>query len=442
MENQIPKQDSKRWMAPFFTIWSGQAVSLLGSQLVQFALIWWLTQKTGSATVLATASLVALLPQVLLGPLTGALVDRWNRRLVMLVADSGIALVTLGLAIIFWRGDVQIWHIYLMMFLRSVGGGFHWPAMQASTSLMVPKEHLSRIQGLNQMLNGAMNIGSAPLGALLLGILPMQGILAIDVVTALVAITPLFFIPIPQPKRSLPAEAPQGKTSVWQDMLAGFRYVWSWPGLLLIALMATLINFLLAPAGSLQPILITKHFGGQAMELAWMESAWGIGVVAGGLTLSAWGGFRRRVLTSLAGLLILGAGMAGIGLVPTSGYWIAVLLVFFVGLSLPIVNGPLMAVMQAVTAPEMQGRVFTLVSSTAAAMMPLSLIIAGPIADRIGVTNWYLIGGLATALLGLAAFFVPAIVNIEENHRLPAGQSEKVIDPATPSPQLAETSGD
>jgi DHA3 family macrolide efflux protein-like MFS transporter len=223
-----------RWAAKFFTIWTGQAFSLLGSALVQFALVWWLTRTTGSATVLATATLVALLPQVLLGPLAGALVDRWNRRLVMIVADTSIALATIGLALLFWSGDIQVWHVYVLMFIRSLAGAFHWPAMQASTSLMVPREHLSRIQGLNQMLQGGMNILAAPLGALLLEVLPMQGVLAIDVVTALLAVLPLLFIAVPQPQRSAEAQPHASKPSVWQDLKAGFRYVWSWPGMVMI----------------------------------------------------------------------------------------------------------------------------------------------------------------------------------------------------------------
>jgi DHA3 family macrolide efflux protein-like MFS transporter len=163
MSVQVEIKSSRGWAPPFFTIWTGQAFSLLGSQLVQFALIWWLTKTTGSATVLATASLVGLLPQVILGPVIGTLVDRWNRRLTLILADSTIALATLGLALLFWSGKVEIWHVYLLMFIRSTAGGFHWPAMQASTSLMVPKEHLARIQGLNQILQGGMNIASAPL---------------------------------------------------------------------------------------------------------------------------------------------------------------------------------------------------------------------------------------------------------------------------------------
>lgn len=162
MGTNVSESRLKNWQLPFFTIWSGQAVSLLGSQLVQFALIWWLTKTTGSATVLATASLVGLLPQVLLGPVIGALVDRWNRRLTMIVADSVIALATVALAILFLTEGVQIWHVYLLMFIRAAAGGFHWSSMQASTSLMVLKEHLSRIQGLNQMIQGGLNIASAP----------------------------------------------------------------------------------------------------------------------------------------------------------------------------------------------------------------------------------------------------------------------------------------
>ena len=417
MTTQENSTSSRGWMASFFLIWSGQAVSLLGSQLVQFALIWWLTKTTGSATVLATAVLVGLLPQIVLGPLAGAIVDRWNRRMLMMLADSLVALATVVLAVLFWTGLVQIWHIYALMLLRSAFGLFHWSAMQASTSLMVPKEHLSRIQGLNQMLNGVMNIGAAPLGALLLVCLPMQGILAIDIVTAAIAVTCLFFVAIPQPERSLSPQAGEGKTSLWQDVRDGLRYVWAWPGLMLIAGLATLINLLLNPTNALQPLLVTDHFHGQAFHLAWMESAWGVGVVAGGLTLSAWGGFRRRVITSLVGIMVLGVAIAALGLIPASGFWVAVAIVFVVGFTGPMIDGPLFAVLQSVVAPEMQGRVFLLVISMAKAISPLGLIIAGPLADAYGVQIWFLVGGVLTGLLGLSALLVPAIMNIEQERK-------------------------
>lgn len=424
-----------RWARPFFAIWTGQAFSLLGSMLVQFALVWWLTQRTGSGTVLATATLVAVVPGIFIGPLAGALVDRWNRRLVLIFADGGIALITLGLAILALAGRMEVWHIYVVMFLRATLGGFHWPAMQASTSLMVPGEQLSRVAGLNQTLQGAMNIVAPPLGAVLLGILPLWGILAIDVVTACIAIAPLFFVPIPQPVRQLHPAAPVGRrgiaTGMLSDLRAGLRYVAGWPGLLGILLMAMAINFVLSPSSSLMPLLVTKHFAGGALQLGWLESALGIGTVAGGLLLSAWGGFRRRVVTSLSGVVGIGVGIALMGLAPANGFWLALGGMFIAGFMNPIANGPLIAVLQASVAPEMQGRVMSLVQSGATAMMPLSLLVAGPLADLLGVRIWYLVGGLACAGLGLLAFTVPPIMRVEENGHKPAEAAVAVVPGAS-----------
>nr|HID12486.1 MFS transporter [Anaerolineae bacterium] len=415
MNVEHTQQTQRRWKVPFFAIWTGQAASLLGSNLVQFALVWWLTTTTGSATVLATATLVAMLPGIFVGPFAGALVDRWNRRVVMMVADGVIALATVGLAYLFAVGAMRVWYVYAIVFIRATAGGFHWPAMQASTSLMVPEQHLSRVAGLNQTLNGVMNIMSPPLGALLLAILPTQSILAIDVGTAALAIAPLFFVHIPQPERS--AAATRSKPSLWGDVREGLRYIWGWPGMLALLFMATVINFLFNPAFSLLPILVTKHFGGEALELGWIESAWGIGVVLGGLILSVWGGFRRRILSTLMGLAGMGLGALVIGLTPATAFWLALGAMFFAGCMHPITNGPILAIIQAIVTPEMQGRVFTVIQSLASAMSPLSLAIAGPVADLLGVRTWYVIAGVVCALMGGGAFFVPAIVHLEDNHR-------------------------
>jgi DHA3 family macrolide efflux protein-like MFS transporter len=413
MDSTTPRPT--RWQIPFFGVWTGQAFSLIGSRLAQFALVWWLTETTGSATVLATATLVAILPGVILGPFAGALVDRWSRRRVMIVADSLIAAVSAWLAYLFWTGSMSIWHVYVAMLVREIGTAFHWPAMQASTSLMVPKEHLSRVAGLNQTMQGALNIVSPPLGALLLGLLPLHAIMGIDVGTAIIAISPLFFVAIPQPQR---AEAASGKDragSVWDDLLAGMRYVRGWPGLMAILIMAMIINFVINPAFSLMPLLVTDHFGGGALELGGLQSSWGIGMLLGGLLLSIWGGFRRRVYTSLAGLVLSGISITGIGLAPQGSFPLAVAAIFVAGFMNPLVNGPLFAILQAAVAPEMQGRVFTLVGSLATAMMPLSLAIAGPISDAIGVRPWFVAGGAVFALIGVVSFFVPTIVQIEDN---------------------------
>ncbi len=417
MSVQIETKPSRCWAAPFFTIWTGQAFSLLGSQLVQFALIWWLTKTRGSANVLAASSLAGLLPQVILGPVIGTLVDRWNRRLTMILADGTIALATFGLALLFLSGRVEIWHVYLLMFIRSAAGGFHWPAMQASTSLMVPKEHLARIQGLNQMLQGGMSIISAPLGALLLDVTSIQGILLIDIVTAAMAIAPLFFIAVPQPASETSSNAGASKNTFWQDFRLGLGYMFGWSGLMIIALMATLINFLLNPAAAMMPILVTRHFGGGAIQFAGLESTLGIGVIAGGVFLSIWGGFRRRVLTSMVGVIGIGMGSILVGFAPSSAYFLAVTGMFIMGFALPITNGPLLAAVQAVVAPEMQGRVFTLINSAASAMTPLGLIIAGPVVDRFGAQSWYIMAGFISILMAIIGCFIPAVMNLEKGRQ-------------------------
>jgi DHA3 family macrolide efflux protein-like MFS transporter len=398
----------------FFIVWTGQAFSLFGSALVQFALVWWLTKSTGSATVLAMATLVALLPQVLAGPFIGVLVDRWDRKRIMIVADISIALVTAGLVVLFVAGLVRPWHIYLAALARGVGQTFHLPAMQAATSLLVPKEHLARVAGLNQGLQGAISVAAPPLGALALGVLPVPAVLAVDIVTAAIAVSCLAAVAIPRPEPSAAGAAAPGRRGVLADMAAGFRYLWAWPGLILLLGMAAILNFFLLPTQSLLPILVVKHFGGGAMQLSWLQAAMGVGLVAGGIALGAWGGFKRRILTSLLGVGLAGAGIGSIGLIPGGMISAAVALMFVAGAALSLANGPLFAIMQATVAKDMQGRVFTLLGSVGGAMMPVGLAVAGPVADAIGVRPWYIVAGVVTVAMAVAALFVPPLMGIEE----------------------------
>jgi len=401
-------------MRPFFVVWAGQALSLLGSRLVQFGLVWWLTATTGSATVLALASTMALLPQVFIGPCAGALVDRWNRRRVMMVADGAIALATALLALLYALGIVQVWHIYVLLFLRATGGGFHWPAMQASTTLMVPDDQLSRVAGLNQILYGLAGISVPPLGALAIEVLPMQSILAIDVATAVLAIVPLFFILIPQPVRT---ETDTGKTrpSVLADMREGLRFVWDWKALLMFSAIGMLSNMLGGAAGSLRPILVTDHFRGGALELGWLQSAVGIGSVLGGIALGVWGGFRQRIVTVMLALALDGIAVIVVGWAPAHAFLLAVVAIFVVGFLETMVMGLNGAIFQAIVPPEMQGRVFSLLISVAQVMSPLGLAIAGPVADSLGVQFWWLLAGVVITAVGVGAFFVPAIMQIEDS---------------------------
>ena len=428
--NNIPEN----WAPRFFTIWGGQAFSLFGSALVQFALVWYLTRETGSATVLATATLVSLLPNIFLGPFIGALVDRWNRRLIMIVADSSIAAATLGLVWLFAIGRVEVWHIYAIMTIRSLGGAFHHPAMTSSTSLMVPKKHLARISGANQTLQGLINIFAPPLGALLIEAISTHNVLLIDVATAALAVLPLLFISIPQPVRQPQPNGQTKKSSYWQDLGAGFTYVRKWHGLMGLIILAMALNFMLSPASALLPLVITKVFEKGALELGWVESLFGAGVIIGGITLSVWGGFKRRIITSLVGILGIGIGILLIGIVPTDLFSLVLVAMFLVGFAQVFANGPLGAIMQSTVAPEMQGRVFSLLGAGATAMMPLSLLISGPVSDYFGIRVWFIFGGVATILMTIAASFIPVIMNIESNH----GQARQEEPSSTDSAALVE----
>ena len=411
-ESSLPKT----WARQYFTVWTGQAFSLVGSALVQFSLVWWLTQKTGSATVLTTSSLVALLPQIVLGPFIGTMVDRWNRRLIMILADSSIALVTGLLMILFALGKVQLCHVYLTLFLRSLGGAFQSPAMTSSTSLMVPDNFLTRVAGMNNTLQGFISIFSPPLGALLLGLLPMEQVLAVDIFTATMAVIPLFFIPIPQPQpRVSHSGETDGKVSYWYDIKEGFRYVVKWQGLLGILLLAMLLNFMLSPASSLLPLLVKQEFHGGAQQLGWVESTIGMGVILGGITLSAWGGFKHRIVTCFSGIIGIGVGISVVGLTPGNMFWLLLGSNFILGFSQVLANGPLFAIFQSAVSPEMQGRVFSLIGAGAAAMMPLSLLIAGPLSDWMGIRIWYIMGGAVCIVVAVVAFFIPSIMNIEQS---------------------------
>jgi DHA3 family macrolide efflux protein-like MFS transporter len=402
------------WPAHFFSFWTGQAVSLFGTALVQFALIWWLTSTTHSATVLAIASLAAAVPGIILAPIAGVWVDRWNRRWVMILSDALVALASLVLIVLFAVGAAQVWEVYVIVFIRAAGNAFQLPAMQASTSLMVPEAHLSRVAGFNQTLLGAMAIVAPPVGALLLQTVPLQAILSIDVVTALLGILPLFFVRVPQPAPRAVSGTVTNRATFWPEMRAGWRYVLAWPGLLVLLSMALVLNFLFSPTGALLPILVTKHFAGGPFQLAGLDSAEGLGIVTGGLVLGVWGGFHKRIFTTLAGLIGLSLAIGLLGVLPASLFWLAAGAMFVSAAMQALTNGPIMAVLQATVAPDMQGRVFSLVTALATAITPIGLLVSGPLADTLGVQSWYVLAGTVGIIMGVAGFFLPALIHLED----------------------------
>lgn len=406
----MPKsEEAASWKRNFFTIWGGQAFSLIGSALVQFALVWWLTVETGSATVLALGTLMGVLPQILIAPWAGAYVDRWNRRRTMIAADSVISLMALLLMLAFLAGMAEVWMVLLAMFGRATVSGFHWPAMQAATSMMVPERHLGRVGGLNQAMFGLSSVIAAPAGAVLIAFYPMWAVLSVDIITAVIAIVPLLFIPVPEPERDA-----ERKPSLKNEMKEGLAFLKGWRGALSIIVLFMIANLLLSPAFSLLPLLVIDHFQGGAAEYAGMEALAGIGMLAGGVLLGVWGGGKRKIVTMLVSTMVLSLAITALGVVPAELLLLAYGLSAAVGLSISLLNGSMMAMMQASVPFAMQGRVFALISAGVTAMMPAGLLLAGPLADAFGVRVWYLVAGIPMIFLTLAYTTSRSVLHIED----------------------------
>ena len=264
-----------------------------------------------------------------------------------------------------------------------------------------------------------------------MSLLPLHAIMGIDVVTAAFAVIPLFFIRIPEPQRRPGAEEAPLAVGIARDIREGFLYIWRWQGMFIVLVVAALLNGVINPAFSLMPILVKEHFGGEALQLGWTQSAWGIGLIAGGLILSAWGGFKHRILTSLLGLVTAGFSFAVVGLAPADAFIVAVAGLMMAGVSNPLINGPFFAILQSVVAPEIQGRVFTTIESLAGLAAPLGMAIAGPLADAYGVQLWFLIGGFISLMMGVGLRFVPSVMHLEDHasHTTFASQTTSAQSP-------------
>jgi DHA3 family macrolide efflux protein-like MFS transporter len=264
---------------------------------------------------------------------------------------------------------------------------------------------------MNDALMGAVNIVSPPLGALLVETVSMQGTLAIDLVTAVLAIAPLLVLRIPQPDTDL---AERSLDAFWGEVAEGFRYVWNWRGLFFMFVVLAVMRFFLAPAFSLLPLMITEHFGGEAYELAWVNSAHGFGFILGGFILGIWGGFERRTLTAVAGLVGVGVGSLIFGLIPASALWLAIVVMFFRTMMVPMIRGPVMAIFQSYVPPNLQGRVFTLLLSSISMMAPVGLMLGGPIAEAYGVPIIFVLTGIGCLGVALVWILSPTILYLED----------------------------
>lgn len=411
MEQTETVQLTDNWQPRFFLIWTGQALSLIGSALTQFVLLWWITETTGSAAALATAGVMALLPQAIFGPLGGVVADRWSRRVIMIIADAITAVCMAVLIVLFAMGNIQLWQIYTLMFVRSTMQAFQAPAATASTAMLVPKEWLPRVAGFNQTLQGVMTIAAAPLGALALAFLPTQGALMIDVVTALLGIVPLLFFRIPQ--KAVASGGGMVKNLV-ADLRAGVRYVLAERGIAMLLAIMGLIVMTIMPMFSLTPLLVKEHFAGGVNQVALMEGLSGIGIILGGLIIGFWPIFRRRIVTVLVSFALSCFTVALVAIAPSDWFWLGIFWWFVSGLTYSTGNAPMMAIIQQVVPNEMQGRVFSLMNTVMGLAGPVGLAVVGPLGEALGVVGVFVLGGSLSALICLAGLLSPALMNIEK----------------------------
>ena len=259
------------WKKKFIIIWSGQLFSILSSSIAQFSIVLWISLKTGSAEVLSFAMIAALLPQALLGAFAGVYVDRWNRKWTMIGADSFVALCSGIIALLFYLDIVELWHIYILLALRSIGGSFHSPAMKSSIPLLAPEKELTRIAGINQAIQSICNIGGPALGAVLLLAFDMSVVMLLDVAGAIIACTSLLFVYIPNPKK----ENISAK-SVLNDMRDGFHVIMRNRGVSWVMVTEILITFFVLPIVALMPLMTLHTFSGTAYQISLIETLFGM----------------------------------------------------------------------------------------------------------------------------------------------------------------------
>jgi MFS family permease len=382
-------------MQTFLLIWLGQLFSILGSGLSSFALGVWIYQQTGQATPFALTILFGSLPRLLVMPLAGSLADRWNRRIIMILADTGAALGTVALAYLIFFGDLQVWHIYIIVFFSSIFGAFQEPAYMASITMLVPKKDYARANGMTQTGQAISSVVTPLLAGLLFVLIGLKGLILIDLATFFIAVTPLLIVRIPQPVLK---DAGDGqKKNALKDFALGWKFISSRTGLMGLLLYYAMVNFLLNFATVLIfPLILATH---SAAVLGSVQTAMGAGMLAGGILMSVWGGPKTLRIPKVIGyitLAVLGLVVAGLRsnpFFPGAGFFI---MLFFV----PIASGTSMAIWQSKVPADIQGRVFSVRSLISQSMMPLAFLISGPLADFIFEPLMQEGGALADTFLG------------------------------------------
>ena len=401
------------WKRVFAIIWTGQFLSILTSSIVNFAIVLWLSLETGSAEVLAFATMAALLPQSVLGLFTGIFIDRWKRKRVMIMADSFIAFCTLILAVLFYFDLAKISHIYVLLALRSVGSAFHMPAMQASVPLLAPKSELMRIAGINQVIQSVCNIAGPALAGLFITMMKMTNILLLDVAGAAFACLSLCFVFIPDPSH----EERNSELHLWREAKEAIMEVRNQYGLSWLFLLSILATFVIVPVSVLFPLMTLNHFAGNAFQVSLVEVSWGGGALLAGALLGL-KKYRWNEILLINGMYIaLGLTFLFSGLLPVSGFiWFAVLTALG-GVCGSLYFATFTTVIQSRIDPGVMGRVFSFYMSFSMLPSMIGLLSTGFLADSIGLGNTFIISGGFLCLIGIISFFIPSLISLKESFK-------------------------
>ena len=401
------------WKRVFAIIWTGQFLSILTSSIVNFAIVLWLSLETGSAEVLAFATMAALLPQSVLGLFTGIFIDRWKRKRVMIMADSFIAFCTLILAVLFYCDLAKISHIYVLLALRSVGSAFHMPAMQASVPLLAPKSELMRIAGINQVIQSVCNIAGPALAGLFITMMKMTNILLLDVAGAAFACLSLCFVFIPDPSH----EERNSELHLWREAKEAIMEVRNQYGLSWLFLLSILATFVIMPVSVLFPLMTLNHFAGNAFQVSLVEVSWGGGALLAGALLGL-KKYRWNEILLINGMYIaLGLTFLFSGLLPVSGFiWFAVLTALG-GVCGSLYFATFTTVIQSRIDPGVMGRVFSFYMSFSMLPSMIGLLSTGFLADSIGLGNTFIISGGFLCLIGIISFFIPSLISLKESFK-------------------------
>ena len=373
----------------FLVIWFGQLVSTIGSGLTGFALGVWIYQETGSTTLFALNLLAYAVPNLVASPLAGALVDRWDRRRVMILSDTGAGLSTVMVALLYFSGQLEVWHVFLLTAGNSAFTTFQWPAYSAVTTLLVPKAQLGRAGGLVQIGEAISALASPAIAGVLFVTVGIQGVVMVDFATYLAAVLTLLVVHVPRPP--VTEAGIEGRGSLLREAVYGWEYIAARRGLLGLLMIFAATNFLTSLWNPLLPPMILEMSSPEM--LGYLASVVGVGMLLGTLVMSAWGGPKRRIHGVLGFLMISGIFMMFLGLRPS--LVLIAISGFGAMFTMPIINGSSQAIWQSKVAPDVQGRVFSVRRMIAWSAIPLAYLTAGPLVDR--VFNPLLVEGGALA---------------------------------------------